>query len=146
VYVCDTLGELQPLYSLAGVSFVGASLVPLGGHNLLEAARAGCPVLHGPHVGATRQAADALAGTHPPSARQVGSAAEMAAAANALLCDAALRKAKSEAAVAEAARLEAGMLRRVWAELEGPLGLPPLDPGVAGGGSGREGRRHGDGA
>eukprot|EP00966_Prymnesium_polylepis_P279586 6458987-Prymnesium_polylepis.1 len=38
VYLCDTLGELSLLYEAAGLAFVGGSLVPLGGHNLLEAA------------------------------------------------------------------------------------------------------------
>ena len=44
VYVCDTLGELPVLYGLTGIAFVGGSLVPLGGHSLLEAAQAtdGC--------------------------------------------------------------------------------------------------------
>lgn len=46
----DTLGQLRALYGLATVAFVGGSLVPVGGHNLLEPAAWGCPVLFGPHV------------------------------------------------------------------------------------------------
>jgi len=49
VVVLDTLGELPALYGLAWVAFVGGSLVPLGGHNLLEPIVVGCPLLHGPH-------------------------------------------------------------------------------------------------
>lgn len=46
----DTMGELLFLYALADVAFVGGSLVPNGGHNLLEPAALGLPVLSGPHV------------------------------------------------------------------------------------------------
>jgi 3-deoxy-D-manno-octulosonic-acid transferase len=46
----DTMGELSKLYSMAEVAFVGGSLVPVGGHNLLEPAIHGVPVLFGPHV------------------------------------------------------------------------------------------------
>jgi 3-deoxy-D-manno-octulosonic-acid transferase len=50
VLVLDTIGDLNRLYGLAEISFVGGSLVPVGGHNLLEPAAFGCPVLFGPHV------------------------------------------------------------------------------------------------
>ena len=50
VVLLDTLGELAQVYPLATVVFVGGSLVPAGGHNILEAAVAGKPVLVGPHV------------------------------------------------------------------------------------------------
>jgi 3-deoxy-D-manno-octulosonic-acid transferase len=46
----DTMGELSKIYCLADVAFVGGSLVPVGGHNLLEPAIYGVPVLFGPHV------------------------------------------------------------------------------------------------
>lgn len=46
----DTMGELLFLYALADVAFVGGSLVPNGGHNLLEPAALGLPVLSGPHL------------------------------------------------------------------------------------------------
>ena len=50
VLILDTLGELGRIYGLAQISFVGGSLVPFGGHNLLEPASFGCPVLFGPHT------------------------------------------------------------------------------------------------
>jgi 3-deoxy-D-manno-octulosonic-acid transferase len=50
VVLLDTIGELAQVYPLASVVFVGGSLVPRGGHNLLEAAVAGKPVLVGPHM------------------------------------------------------------------------------------------------
>jgi 3-deoxy-D-manno-octulosonic-acid transferase len=49
VLVLDTLGELMDFYAAADVAFVGGSLVPIGGHNLLEPAAIGLPVLSGPH-------------------------------------------------------------------------------------------------
>jgi 3-deoxy-D-manno-octulosonic-acid transferase len=48
VLLVDTLGELAALYASADVAFVGGSLVPIGGHNLLEPAALGLPVLTGP--------------------------------------------------------------------------------------------------
>lgn len=48
VLLVDTLGELQMFYAAADVAFVGGSLVPVGGHNLLEPAALGLPILTGP--------------------------------------------------------------------------------------------------
>lgn len=50
VLVGDTMGELLFLYALADIAFVGGSLVPNGGHNLLEPAALAKPVLSGPHL------------------------------------------------------------------------------------------------
>nr|MBF6616228.1 glycosyltransferase [Candidimonas sp.] len=50
VLLGDTMGELLFLYALADIAFVGGSLVPTGGHNLLEPAALGKPVLTGPHL------------------------------------------------------------------------------------------------
>mgnify|MGYP003624224345 FL=1 len=49
VLLGDTMGELVMLYACADVAFVGGSLVPNGGHNYLEPAALGLPVLSGPH-------------------------------------------------------------------------------------------------
>jgi 3-deoxy-D-manno-octulosonic-acid transferase len=48
VYIADTMGELGLFFSLASVVFMGKSLTAAGGQNLLEPARLGCAVLHGP--------------------------------------------------------------------------------------------------
>jgi 3-deoxy-D-manno-octulosonic-acid transferase len=48
--VVDTIGELETVYSLADLVFVGGSLVPHGGQNVLEPAALGRAVIHGPHV------------------------------------------------------------------------------------------------
>jgi tetraacyldisaccharide 4'-kinase len=50
VLLLDTMGELRDLYGLASVAVVGGTFVPVGGHNLLEPAAYGCPVLYGPHT------------------------------------------------------------------------------------------------
>ena len=130
VCVCDTLGELRALYDLTDVAFVGGSLVDLGGHNLLEPAQAdgGCAVLHGPHVEATAEAAEALGASRPPAARCVRDAAELEASVHALLSDSVERKASCHAAAATARTLEHGVLEGVWGELREPLGLPALPP------------------
>jgi 3-deoxy-D-manno-octulosonic-acid transferase len=49
VFLLDSIGELAAVYSLATVAFVGGSLVPRGGHNILEPALYGVPVLIGNH-------------------------------------------------------------------------------------------------
>ena len=53
----DTVGELMDLYSISDLAFVGGSLVPKGGHNVLEPASRGVPVLFGPHMNNFREIA-----------------------------------------------------------------------------------------
>ena len=48
VYLVDTMGEVPLFYAAANVAFVGGTLVPIGGHNLLEPAALGRPVITGP--------------------------------------------------------------------------------------------------
>jgi len=50
VFVIDTLGELMAFYAASDVAFVGGSLQPVGGHNLLEPAALGLPMIIGPHT------------------------------------------------------------------------------------------------
>jgi 3-deoxy-D-manno-octulosonic-acid transferase len=50
VFLLDTIGELASLYEFADIAFVGGSLVPRGGHNVLEAAQFGAAILVGPHT------------------------------------------------------------------------------------------------
>ena len=60
VVILDTMGELADTYAAADMAFVGATLVPLGGHNLLEPAACAIPVLFGPHTENVRASAAAL--------------------------------------------------------------------------------------
>lgn len=50
VLLIDSIGELSDFIKLSDVCFIGGSLVPVGGHNILEACQAGVPVLFGPHM------------------------------------------------------------------------------------------------
>jgi 3-deoxy-D-manno-octulosonic-acid transferase len=60
ILIMDTIGELMTVYSLATVVFCGGSLVPLGGHNILEAAVWGKPVFYGPFMDDFLDARDLL--------------------------------------------------------------------------------------
>jgi 3-deoxy-D-manno-octulosonic-acid transferase len=57
----DTIGELASVYSLAAVAFVGGSVVPAGGHNPLEPAQFGVPIVIGPYYANFRAIVDELA-------------------------------------------------------------------------------------
>ncbi len=50
VFLLDSIGELASLYQLADLAFIGGSLVPRGGHNVLEAALYGAPIVVGPYT------------------------------------------------------------------------------------------------
>ena len=60
VLLIDRMGELFTSFGVAEIAFIGGSLVPVGGHNALEAAVWACPVLSGPHVYNARATADGL--------------------------------------------------------------------------------------
>lgn len=85
VVVLDTIGELAHLYRVAWVVFVGGSLVPTGGHNILEPAVFGKPILFGPHMHNFREVADSFLAAG--AAVQVASAGELAAELADLLSD-----------------------------------------------------------
>ncbi|MBS7809818.1 3-deoxy-D-manno-octulosonic acid transferase [Roseococcus pinisoli] len=77
-YVADTIGELGLFYRLASIALIGGSLVPHGGQNPLEAARLGCPVIFGPHMGNFTDATATLLAAG--AARQLPDAGALAAA------------------------------------------------------------------
>ncbi len=90
VLLVDTVGELAALYAAADVAFVGGSLVPIGGHNLLEPAALGVPVLTGPHYANGKDIAELL--IQEGAARQVNDARALAAQLKLLLADPAERR------------------------------------------------------
>lgn len=114
VVLGDSMGELVGYYAAADVAFVGGSLLPLGGQNLIEAIAAGCPTLVGPHTfnfaEATKNAVAAGA------ALEVADAASLIATVDALLRDPARRERLSEAAAAFHAA-HRGSADRLWAWL-----------------------------
>jgi 3-deoxy-D-manno-octulosonic-acid transferase len=89
VIVLDTVGELAQCYSVAAAVFVGGSLIPFGGHNMLEPALRRKPVLFGPHIENFREPAALL--LDADAAICVHDAHELAAALRRLLSDPALR-------------------------------------------------------
>ena len=60
VFIGDTMGELPLFYAASDVAFVGGSLVPEGGHNMLEPAALGIPVVFGPYVHDVAEISDRL--------------------------------------------------------------------------------------
>ena len=95
IVIGDSMGEMFAYYAACDVAFIGGSLLPLGGQNLLEACAVGCPVIVGPHTfnfeDATRGAIEAGA------AIRVSDAAELGSTINRLLSDPHRRRAMSEA-------------------------------------------------
>lgn len=85
VLLVDTVGELAVLYASADVAFVGGSLVPIGGHNLLEPAALGLPVLTGPSHSNSQEIAQLLLARG--AALEVSGAAELSAALRRLIAD-----------------------------------------------------------
>jgi len=62
VFILDTIGELLSFYNIADIVFVGGSLVKIGGHNILEPAALGKPVMFGPYMFNFRDIADLFLG------------------------------------------------------------------------------------
>jgi 3-deoxy-D-manno-octulosonic-acid transferase len=123
IYLADTMGELGLFYRLAGIAFIGGSLVRKGGHNAFEAARLHCAILHGPDMsnGAAMAAALAAGG----ASETVADADSLAQSLSRLLVDPALR-ARRAAAGARVAAAGLGVLDTVLDRLA-PL-LDPLAP------------------
>jgi len=123
VLLGDTLGELLAYYAAADVAFVGGSLVPVGGQNLIEPIAVGVPTLVGPHTfnfaEASARAIDAGA------ALRARDAPDLVANVAALLRDDAARRAIAERAVAFCAA-HRGAADRLWTWLAPRL--PPANP------------------
>jgi 3-deoxy-D-manno-octulosonic-acid transferase len=118
IYLGDTLGELLSFYAAADVAFVGGSLVPVGGHNVLEPAALGLPIVTGPQV---FNFADAVALLDEADAiRTVADSSQLGQALIELLGDADLRQAMGSRA---SRRLEEnrGTLLRLLAAIESLL-------------------------
>ncbi len=97
VLLGDTLGELLALYAAGDAAFVGGSLVAVGGHNLLEPAALGLPVLSGRQVFNASEVAAALCASE--ALEWVEDAAGLCASLQALAADAALRQRRGLAAI-----------------------------------------------
>ena len=124
VYLADSIGEMGLWYRLCQVVFIGGSLIPKGGQNLLEPAKLDCAIVCGPHmtnflrVTEEMERADAL--------RRVANAEQLAATVSWLLEDEPARAAMIRAA-ADYAGTQANALDRIVAALK-----PQLDRAAAG--------------
>jgi len=85
IYLADTLGELEGFMAGAELVFMGGSLVPRGGHNILEPARLGRAVIFGPHMGNFLAESELLLGAD--AALQVADAQQLGATLAQLLAD-----------------------------------------------------------
>lgn len=95
VLVVDTLGEVIPLYSIADLVFVGGSLVPIGGHNPLEAALVSKPVVYGPYMHNFKEISDKL--IRAGAGRQIEDIEEMVQVFTTMLSDPGRCRAMGEA-------------------------------------------------
>src|SRR5262245_33015520 len=120
VVLLDTMGELASLYAIADVIFVGGSLVPVGGHNVVEPALHAKPVVFGPHMTNVRDAAALL--LRAEAAVQVEDGTALSAALSRLLTDLPARQALGRAAW-NAIRSHQGACVRTIAGLERVLAV-----------------------
>lgn len=118
VFLGDSMGEMAAYYAACEVAFVGGSLLPYGGQNLIEAAAAGVPVLIGPHTWNFAAAAEAALACG--AALRVEDANALKHALEALYADARLRQRMGAAGVAYA-RAYRGATERIMAMLEDAL-------------------------
>jgi 3-deoxy-D-manno-octulosonic-acid transferase len=120
VYLVDSLGELLMFYAAADAAFVGGSLVPIGGHNLLEPAALALPLLSGPHNFNAEDIAVLL--EEAGGLELVRDAADLGTRVAALLADPALRQSRG-ARARQVVSESGGALERLL-QLIAPL-LPP---------------------
>ena len=113
VVLLDTLGELAQVYPLADVVFVGGSLVPVGGHNVLEAAVAGKPVVVGPHMHNFQEIADQFRAAG--ALVEVRTSADLAREVTSLLTDEVRRRSVGERARALVEKNRGALLATVEA-------------------------------
>ncbi len=114
VFIVDSLGDLPAFYGTSDIAFVGGSLVPTGGHNMLEPASLGIPVLMGPHVFNFRDISQWL--LEVEGAWIVSDSEELASKVVSLFSDASLRNLAGEKA-RQVVRAHRGAVERILAVL-----------------------------
>ncbi|MDP9009806.1 MAG: lipid IV(A) 3-deoxy-D-manno-octulosonic acid transferase [Pseudomonadota bacterium] len=141
VLLLDTMGELAALYASADVAFVGGSFVPIGGHNLLEPAALGLPVLTGPSHDNSKEIALLL--LRRGAALQVTDAKDLAARLQHLLDDHAERR-RIGMIGKDIVESNRGSVERLLALIEPSLtepSLPGAHPSAAGASAGPSAER-----
>ncbi|KAJ4705105.1 putative 3-deoxy-d-manno-octulosonic-acid transferase [Melia azedarach] len=115
VYVVDTLGELRQFYKLTPIAVIGGSFFPdLAGHNISEAAAAGCAVLTGHHVGHYSNMVLEMQRLNPLSVLQVSGKSELEEALRKLFSDARKLEERQMAAKQAFCALSSGVVANVW--------------------------------
>lgn len=114
IYLADGTGELGLFYRIAPIAFIGGSLIPHGGQNMLEPAVLKCAILHGPHIANFQTVADDLA--RAGASRQIDSADILAQTVETLLANPDDATAMADAAAATASAHN-GVLDRVVSAL-----------------------------
>ncbi len=128
IYVADSMGELGLFLRLSDVVFMGGSLVPHGGQNLLEAAKTDCAIVYGPHM--ENFSAIVREMTDEEATAVVHDGNELASEIGRLLGDSVLRMERTRAA-ARVAAAKTDILDRVLAELRPHLDkLSEKSPGL----------------
>ncbi|KAM7263462.1 hypothetical protein ACFE04_001145 [Oxalis oulophora] len=115
VYVVDTLGELRYLYRLSPIAVVGGSFLPgLAGHNIAEAAAAGCAILTGYQVGHFSHMIQEMKQLNPLSVLQVSGKGELEQALKELFNDTRILQKRRTAAQEAFRALSDGIVTNVW--------------------------------
>ncbi|XP_016184787.1 probable 3-deoxy-D-manno-octulosonic acid transferase, mitochondrial isoform X4 [Arachis ipaensis] len=115
IYVVDTLGELRHLYMLTPIAVIGGSFLPGStGHNISEAASAGCAVLTGCHIGHFSHMVLEMQRLNPLSVLQVSGKMELEKTLIQLFTNATLLEAHRKAAKEAFSRLSSDIVTNVW--------------------------------
>ncbi|KFK24841.1 hypothetical protein AALP_AA8G031600 [Arabis alpina] len=115
IYVVDTLGELRELYRVAPIAVIGGSFLPgLTGHNLSEAAAAGCTIITGCHVGHFSHMVKTMQQSNPLSVTQVSTKLELKEAIDFLLSNPEILEAHQRASKEVYESLSSCIISKTW--------------------------------
>ncbi|XP_045809978.1 probable 3-deoxy-D-manno-octulosonic acid transferase, mitochondrial [Trifolium pratense] len=118
IYVVDTLGELRQLYTLTPIAVIGGSFVPgLSGHNISEAAAAGCAILTGHHVGHFSHMVLEMQQSNPLSVLQVSGRVELENSLIELFTNTTLLETRRRAAKEAFCMLSSDIVANIWSLL-----------------------------
>lgn len=128
VVIGDTMGHLQEFYEASDLAFVGASLVRRGGHNILEPAAVGVPVVFGPHMFNFEEIADTI--LRSGAGRQIYDEFELAEAVDFYIANPEIRAAAGTAG-RNAVRCNQGSVDRTIELISGKVHAAVLRKDVA---------------
>lgn len=119
IYIVDTLGELRDLYKLSPIAVIGGSFLPdMAGHNLSEAATAGCAILTGHHIGHFAHMVEEMQRIDPASVTQVSGKEELHKALNELLSNPTVLERHRSASRRAIYGLSSGIIENIWNKLD----------------------------